>query len=82
MTRLDKNCLNFAGYEKRNMIGGIYKRDLEVPGEAYDLEKVDAGHKKTMKNTGKGALVELNRQEKRDVTKMYKQSVGEAYANI
>ena len=82
MTRLDKNCLNFEGYEKRNMIGGIYKRDYDKPTDPYDMTKVDMGKKKTTKNSGKSVLVDLNRQEKRDVTKMYKQSVGEAYANI
>lgn len=82
MQRLDKNCLNFAGYEKRNMIGGIYKRDYDKPTDPYDLGKVDQGKLKTTKNSGKSALVEMKRQEKRDVTKMYKQSVGESYANI
>ena len=82
MQRLDKNCLNFAGYEKRNMIGGIYKTDYDKPTDPYDLGKVDKGKQKTTKNSGKSALVEMKRQEKRDVTKMYKQSVGESYANI
>lgn len=82
MQRLDKNCINFRGYEKRNMIGGIYKVDYDKPTDPYDLSKVDLGKIKTTKNTGRGALVEMKRQEKRDFTQMYKQSVGEAYSNI
>jgi hypothetical protein len=82
MPRLDQKCLKFEGYEKRNMIGGIYRRDFDKPTDPYDIEKVDLGKKKTTKNSGKSVLVDLNKQEKRDVTKMYKQSVGEAYANI
>jgi hypothetical protein len=72
MIRLDKNCLNFDGYERRNMIGGIYKRDYDKPTDPYDMVKVGIGKNKTTKNTGKGALLDLNRQEKRDVTRMYK----------
>lgn len=53
MERLDKKCLAFEGYEKRNMIGGIYRRDYEKPNDPYDLAKVDLGKKKTTKNSGK-----------------------------
>ena len=80
MSRLDKNCLNFSGYEKRSNLGSIYKTSQAV--DPYDLKKVDMGKLKTTKNTGKNILVQMNKQEKRDVTKMYKHSVGEAYANI
>ena len=82
MERLDKKCLDFGGYENRSKVRGIYREDYDKRKDPYDLEKVDRGKLATTKNSGKSALVSLDRQQKRDITKMYKGTVGDAYANI
>jgi len=82
MERLDKKCLQFEGYEPRSKIRGIYKEDYDKRKDPYDLEKVNTGKLATTKNTGKSNLVALDKQEKRDITKMYRGTVGDAYANI
>ena len=82
MERLDKKTMDFGKYENRSYIRSIYRTDDQVPKDPYDLKKVETGKNKTTKNTGKSVLVDLKKQEKRDFTKMFKGSVGEAYANI
>lgn len=82
MTRLDKKCLKFEGYEQRNYMKSIYNRDPLVPNDPYDLEKVDLGKLKTTKNSGKSAHVALKKQTDRNPVKMYQSTVGEQYANI
>ena len=82
MERLDKKCLAFEGYEKRTKIRGIYNEDYDKRTEPYDLEKVNKGKLATTKNTGKGNLVSLDKQKKRDTTAMYRGTVGDAYVNI
>lgn len=82
MERLDKKCLPFDAYEKRNKVGSIYREDYDKRKDPYDLEKVFKGKIATTKNSGKSNLVALDKQEKRDITKMYRGTVGDAYANI
>jgi len=43
---------------------------------------VDTGKKKTTKGTGRGALLSLDKQKKRDFKAFYQGTVGDAYANI
>ena len=83
MERLDKKTMNFAGYEHRSKIRGIYRQDDQILNkDPYDLKKVDAGKKKTTKGSGKAVLLNMDKQSNRDFKKLYSSSVGEAYANI
>ena len=82
MERLDKKCIPFDGYERRNEIFSIYRRDFDMRKDPYDLDKVNRGTLKTTKGTGKSCFVEMKKQNDRNYKKLYQQSVGDAYANI
>ncbi len=60
----------------------IYKHDYEKPQDPYDLEKVNKGSLKTQKGTGKSCFVDMKKQDKRALKKMYQANVGDAFANI
>ena len=71
MERLDKKCLTFSGYDKRNQIFSIYPSDYEKPGDPYDLDKVNRGTIKTTKGTGRSCYVSMKKQNQRDFKKLY-----------
>jgi hypothetical protein len=61
MERLDKKCIAFEGYENRSKVRGIYREDYDKRKDPYDLDKVDKGKIATTKNSGKTALVALDK---------------------
>ena len=61
MQRLDAKCLNFGKYDKRTYTGSIYKRDIIIPNDPYDFNKVDSAQKKTTKGTGRSALLSMDK---------------------
>lgn len=78
MHNLKQGPLKFEGYNKRALHNSIYRKELSL--DPHDFKKVNIGKLRTTKNTGKSINVRLEKQTKRDVTKMYKGT--EAYANI
>ena len=78
MPNLKQGPLKFEGYNKRALHNSIYRKELSL--DPHDFKKVNIGKLKTTKNTGKSINIRLEKQTKRDVTKMYKGT--EAYANI
>ena len=72
MARLDKKCLAFQRYEGRESGNSIYRRDRSCPVDPlYDSKKLRRGVIKTTKGTEKRYHVDLKKQTKRDMTKLY-----------
>ena len=83
MSRLDKNCLKFEGYDNRSFSKSIYNRGQDQESNpTYDSTKVINGVKKTTKGTGKSHQVNMKKQVGRDHEKLLAQTVGEQYKNI
>ena len=82
MPRLNTQCQGFEKHDHRSIPRSIYAKDLQVVQIAYDLKKLEKGFAKTTKGSEIGSQIKLEKQTKRDMTSMYKRSVGEAYANI
>ena len=60
MTRLDKSCLKFEGYDSRSFTKSIYNRG-QSSHPAYDSTKIINGVKRTTKGTGKSQHVNMKK---------------------